>query len=429
MFWPTLLLILDLYILFLWEKRRRRRGGKLEWYWAVIGPTNIIVLSCMTIIMLIATAYFIDETFPINQKRTETEIKEIAAATSKYIKDTDRLPESIDEVIGKNPIRKSWKTDYWDSEYQFIKTDSTLELVSAGSDTVIGTKDDIRIGVPFPKEIPVARIPFTLTSHNNISIKAMLNGKDIVSLMFHTAASDISLTTLATQRLKSVLWEDENEVNSWGGSATSRISPNNSLIIGALHWDSLTLWENERSGPGTDGKFGPSLFEGKVIEINFDNHELIIRSAIPSQLDGYAKSPLHFEDGFMFIDGTSTIAKDEYPNRFLIHSGYGGTILLDDSTAAASRIGERIAIMSEKELRDSFGNVIKTKKGMLPGFSVGSFRFEHMPVGFFEGAIGRQQMSVLGGDLLKRFNVIIDANREFIYLQPNGNTNDPFADF
>lgn len=272
------------------------------------------------------------------------------------------------------------------------------------------------------------RIPFTLTAHNNISIEAVLNITDTVQLMFHTAASDITLTAEVSERLSSVHWEDENEVSSWGGNASARASGGNNLSIGSLHWDSLSIWENERSGPSTDGKFGPNLFEGKIIEINFDKSEMVIRSALPNQLEGYVKTPIQFEDDFMFIDGVSFIEDETYQNRFLIHSGYGGSVLLDDKFAAESRIGERIEIIDEKELKDSYGNVIKTKRGLLTKFTVGSFDFENIPVGFFEGTIGRQQMSVLGGDVLKRLNIIIDAEREFIYLKPNERSRVEWAD-
>jgi len=43
-----------------------------------------------------------------------------------------------------------------------------------------------------------------------------------------------------------------------------------------------------------------------------------------------------------------------------------------------------------------------------------------IPVGFFEGSMGRQKMSVIGGEILKRFNLIIDSNRKYIYIKPNG---------
>ena len=45
---------------------------------------------------------------------------------------------------------------------------------------------------------------------------------------------------------------------------------------------------------------------------------------------------------------------------------------------------------------------------------------DDITVGFFSGAIGRQKMSVLGGNVLKRFNILIDSEREHIYLKSNG---------
>lgn len=52
-------------------------------------------------------------------------------------------------------------------------------------------------------------IPFEITSHNNMSIKAFLNHSDTLNLMFHTAASDLSLTTEATKSLESITWSGE----------------------------------------------------------------------------------------------------------------------------------------------------------------------------------------------------------------------------
>ncbi|MDW7694313.1 aspartyl protease family protein [Flammeovirgaceae bacterium SG7u.111] len=261
-------------------------------------------------------------------------------------------------------------------------------------------------------------IPFVLTEHNNLSIEAILNKSDTVDLMFHTAASSMTLTKKATKRLN-ITWDHTDEVNSWGGNATSRYSKNNKLDIGNLQWDSIPIWENENSGPATDGKFGPDLFEGNAIEINFDKSEITIHQTLPEQAKDYLKTSLIFENEFMFIEGVSSIESDSYLNRFLIHSGYGGTILFDDKFTAESKISERIEIKAEKELKDSYGNILKSKKGKLPKFSIGTVDFKNIPVGFFEGSIGRQQVSVLGGDLLKRFNIIIDPKREYIYLKPN----------
>lgn len=263
------------------------------------------------------------------------------------------------------------------------------------------------------------QISFTLTSHNNIAIKGLINDTDSVVLMFHTAASSLTLTTEISKSLTSVNWTEETEVNSWGGSSNARFSESNKLTIGTLSWDSLQVWETQNSGPTTDGKFGPNLFDGYVIEIDFDHNLITLHRALPEKISEYDKTELIYEDEFMFIEATSTIDGKDYENRFLIHSGYGGTVLYDDEFVAQTQIGSLIKITDEKDLKDSYGNVLKTKKGSLPQFTLGNEILADLTVGFFEGSIGRQTMSVMGGDLIKRFNWIISIDRSVAYMQPN----------
>ncbi len=262
-------------------------------------------------------------------------------------------------------------------------------------------------------------IPFILTNHNNIAIQSILNKEDTLNLMLHTAANSLSLIKKTAKNLTSINWNSEEEVNSWGGKTSSRFSKHNFLQINNLEWDSISIWESENSGPTTDGKFGLNLFDKKVIEFNFDQSALIIHKTLPKEMSTYNKMPLIFENGFMFIEGRSMIGGVSYDNRFLIHSGYGGSILFDDKFVEESKIGQLIEITDEKELKDSYGNVLKTKKGKLPHFILGEEQFIDIPAGFFEGSIGRQKMSVMGADILKRFNLIIDSNREYIYLKPS----------
>lgn len=262
-------------------------------------------------------------------------------------------------------------------------------------------------------------IPFILTEHNNLSVEAVINELDTVQLMFHTAASGITLIAEASARLGAIEWREGDKVKSWGGENEARYSNNNTLQIGSFRWDSLVIWENERSGPETDGKFGPHLFAGKAIEINFDNRQIIIHSSLPENITGYEKLPLHSEDGFMFIEAISRVGGKDYPNRFLIHTGYGGSILYADQFVKESEIGSHINITSEQSLKDSYGNTIQTKKGELPYLSIGQMAFENISVGFFEGSIGRQQMSVMGGEMLRRFNLIIHPDRTAIYVAAN----------
>lgn len=275
----------------------------------------------------------------------------------------------------------------------------------------------------------IYKIPFTLTAQNNIVIKATLNGKDTVSLMFHTAASSLTLTHEAIEKMKSLHFEGTDTVKSWGGAENaSRYSKSNTLQIGNNKWNEIPLWENLNSGPGSGGKFGLELFEGKVIDINYDQKMITIRKNMPASIKDYEQLNLSFRDEMMFIEAKCKIGNELLSNEFLIHSGYAGSVLFDDKFTAANHLDEKLVVTSEKVLKDSFGNVLKTKKAVIPFFTIGKTKLNDVAVGFFQGALGRQKMSIIGGDLLKRFNIIISADRKTIYIKPNSLRNSPKTD-
>ena len=73
---------------------------------------------------------------------------EIKLAIEKFKKDTKNFPDSIDELIGKNPLRKNWSEDNWGTAYKLFKNENqSIELTSAGTDRQFGTKDDLKIEI------------------------------------------------------------------------------------------------------------------------------------------------------------------------------------------------------------------------------------------------------------------------------------------
>lgn len=265
-------------------------------------------------------------------------------------------------------------------------------------------------------------IPFQLTTHNNIAIRAVLNEADTVQLMFHTAANAMTLTEEATRKLRRVVFNKTiDEIKSWGGTTNdARVSEQNLLQIEGLRWSNLTITENKNTGPFTDGKFGIDLFKDKVIQLDFVKKEITISENLPKHLRKYQKLKLTHQDDLLFVEAHCEVeAGSRFDNKFLIHSGYGGGVLLDDQFVNDNKLDEKLKIVDEKELKDSYGNILKTKRAILPVLGIGSATLSDVPVGFFSGSLGRQKISVLGGDILKRFNIIIDAKREYIYLKTN----------
>lgn len=263
-------------------------------------------------------------------------------------------------------------------------------------------------------------IPFTLTESNNISIAAVLNERDPVQLMFHTAVNSVSLTRAAGERLTSVSFDEFGTSQSWGGEAKSGLSRGNTLRIGERVWTELLVTESERSGPLTDGKFGCNLFAGMVIEIDFEECELRLHPELPT----YVLEDPEFncfetrqDRGSMFIEGSFEIGGKRYQHEFMVHTGFGGSILLDDAFVAEHGFTAAFENGSTRDLRDSNGHVLTTQMAMLSSLSFGNAGLANVPVELFGGAIAGQKVSIVGSQVLKQFDIFIASDAKRLYLR------------
>lgn len=50
---------------------------------------------------------------------------------------------------------------------------------------------------------------------------------------------------------------------------------------------------------------------------------------------------------------------------------------------------------------------------------IGNILQENVSVGFFTGNLKMQHQSLLGADLMKRFNWVFNVNRDTAYIQPS----------
>jgi len=93
-------------------------------------------------------------------------------------------------------------------------------------------------------------------------------------------------------------------------------------------------------------------------------------------------------------------------------------VMLDDDFSQSHDLERHITITGSKTLKDSYGNELVSLQGQLDAFVVGGIVIQNVNVGFFQGSIGQQSISVIGGELLQHFNIIIDELREWLYLAP-----------
>ncbi len=261
-------------------------------------------------------------------------------------------------------------------------------------------------------------IAFTLNNQSNICVKAKLNEADSLTMMFHTSSTGITVTKKSLENKILLKNKQSTNIQTWGGRADSEFSENNTFKLGSLKWDDMTVFVNENSGPDTDGKFGYDLFKNRIVSLNYDQKTMVVSESLPKSLKGYRKMKLVFENGSMFIEGQLMFDKQEFTGNFMFHTGYGGAILLDP------KLGEKynsksLPTISTSELKDSYGNVFKIETKLLPKVKIGKKTLKNVPLSFAARS-SDIPMKVFGNDLLKRFNVVFDFQKNEIYLKPNG---------
>jgi len=262
-------------------------------------------------------------------------------------------------------------------------------------------------------------IDFELTKANNISVKSILNDSDTLDLMFHLAVDDITIIEDSLHKVPSVIFGDTIDIKSWGGTSESLFSTNNKFKIGDIEYNDANVFVSKHSGHFTDGKFGINFFSSKILNIDFDKSKLLVLDSLPNNINTYKKSKLKIENGKMFVESEISIDNIKHKKWLLLHSGYSKNILLDDKFVAENNLNQKLKTISESELKDSYGNILKTKEVKLEKISINDISLINQNVGIFEGEISNQSMSIIGCGILKKFNILIDYQEQNLYLKKN----------
>jgi len=241
-------------------------------------------------------------------------------------------------------------------------------------------------------------IPFTLSSFNAIHVRSVINNTDTLNLHFDVGSFDFHLKKDCLVKLKKVF----------------------KLQMGTLVWNEPDLMPTGLTAHEMDGRFGWNLFEGKNVEINYDHHLLIIRSRLPKNLKGYARSKIDFIHSFVCMKGTFEIENKSYPANFILDTGSDQAIIIDSAWAARQGFPKDLKLIRTAVLRDPRGVAYENKIVLSPLLRLNNFSLTDIPTFVLAGKNPAGfEINDLGNDLLKRFNIILDFRKDYLYLKPN----------
>jgi hypothetical protein len=259
----------------------------------------------------------------------------------------------------------------------------------------------------YTKQLPVSHdtLRFVLTAFNNLKFRAILNRTDTLNLMFDSGTTGLLLTRECMKRKIHSLDVEKDK---------------NILQVGGLTWKDMRVYPVELSGQETDGRFGWDLFDGKVVEIDYDRCLFIVHTGRPEMAGGYSKLKMDYRHNVFCIDAVLQVKNKKYKGRFLFDNGYQRTIMLDTLMMKEQHFPNDLKVIKRVIMKNGQGMDIPVITVNNEKFTIGKESFLNIPVQLMATTNpARFKTHILGNEVLKRFNTVLDFQSNLVYLKPN----------
>jgi hypothetical protein len=272
----------------------------------------------------------------------------------------------------------------------------------------------------FSQKFLIEEIPFELTSYNNIKVKSVLNKKNTVFLTFDTGSIDFYLTKEAIKKY----------LNPKGLKLTMKDISDNSFTIGNMEWHHQQIYPIETTGQGTDGMFGWNMFQNRILEIDYEKKLLKVYSKLPRISRKYQKFEMNIMKEHFSINLDIEENGQKYISQFLFDSGFQKAMMLDSDLLTKLRFPvNELEVFKTTILHNSNNDEIPLKTVKIKKLMLGKVSLENVPaeLNTYNKPAG-YETNFLGSDVLKRFNIILDFQKNVVYLKPNKYFNEKYFD-
>ncbi len=288
---------------------------------------------------------------------------------------------------------------------------------------------------PQPQAKYITRFPFVQYSGGVIVIKALLNDiPDSLNFVLDTGSGGISLDSSTCAEFKIPNRPSDTVITGMGNSHKVSFAFNQTMHLPGLTINALNFHVNDYDvltsvyGEKIDGIIGYSFFRRYIVKINFDSTFIEVYS--PGEM-AYPKSSTTLHPVFTTLPIQNVQIKDrrKMDFNFYFDTGAGLCFLMSDQFADDSGIvmPKRKPLLTQAE---GMGGKLQMRLTVLKMVQVGRYKFRNVPTYLYKDEYNVTSYPNVGGllgiDLLRRFNMIINYPRREINLFPNGHFTDEF---
>lgn len=286
-----------------------------------------------------------------------------------------------------------------------------------------------------PPSTDIAQIPFTQLTGGIVILHAKIGDfPDTLNFILDTGSSGISLDSTTADYLKLKPIPTERTIRGIAGIRKVSFLYNQELHFPGITVDSLNFHINDYGiltavyGERIDGIIGYSVLNRYIIKLNYDSMKLTFctKGTIRYPRGGYLLKPTINQ-----LVAQQLRVKDEetITTRFLYDMGAGVCMLLTKEFVEDSALLDKRKKHWIKE-GEGLGGKIDMELRVIREVKIGPYRFRKVPVYIFDDVNNVTSYPYMGGlignDILRRFNVIINYASNDIHLTPNSHYNDVF---
>lgn len=286
-----------------------------------------------------------------------------------------------------------------------------------------------------PEAVLLTHFPFTQLSGGIIIVRAQLDEfPDTLNFVFDTGSGGISLDSLTANYFKVSSVMSEKTIRGIGGIRTVRFAMDHTLKFPGLATSHLDFHINDYDlltsvyGVRIDGIIGYSFLSRYIVRIDYDtqNIEIYTKGTFKYPRGGYLLHP-----NFSTLPLQPVTVSDERPitSRFIFDTGAGLSFLLSKDFVEDSTVFRRTRKFYPTQAEGLGGKRLMSIT-VAKELKLGPYKFRKVPVHVFEDDYNVTSYPLLGGlignDILRRFNVILNYEEQNIHIKPNTHFNETF---
>jgi hypothetical protein len=272
--------------------------------------------------------------------------------------------------------------------------------------------------------------PFTINKNKQILLKGSINNSPEIDFVFDLGARITYLIGNDLAHKNQLILDGYMEDESVTGLSTEKTSSRNTLKFGNIKVENTPICYIDEAGflESGGGLIGFNIFQGKMVEIDFDNQLLIIHNTLPDKKSNYSQIPFKQTTGGMYIPITTNTGTKESTGWYFFDTGADNALTFDIRFAQKELLHNTMKKIGTTGIASSENRVINAVILEVPEVKIANFAFENVPALLADetNAEAAFEDGVIGIGLQKRFNMIIDYPNGIMYLKPNQYFKDTF---